>query len=582
MASEKSDSTSHQSGASQTHKPKILVLHNAADCSSGSLDAFLENFPLETTFAGSMEQALELLKHQKFDAVLTATADFLPLERASVSEQALTILNTIGEGVCLVAGEGTVLWANAKMDGFSDSVKQAVSQRALQAYQSYVQQLASIADNQDINLRSHKYSFTDEPSKRYFEMIINPMLDDKGSLTQVAAVVWEETAGRRLQKRIDAIDKAGRELVRLEAETLSSHTFEQRINLLQKKIIRYARDLLRFDHFVVRLIDRSNNQLEVLFGVGLPQDTQSEVFVNAEHNGITGYVAATGRSYICNDPKSDPRYLPGLDGVCCSLTVPLLLHDKVIGTLNVESHREQAFTEDDRQMAEIFGRYVAIALNILDLLVLERYQTTGQAADNLSQQVSDPLDGIMTEASLLMEEYIGHDDIRHRLQGIIDYVVKIKSSIRDVQGRPKGIFGVYAGKNIDPDPILAGRNILVVDDEEFIRQTIADVVKKQGCVADTAHDGREAKALLSQRRYDLVISDIKLPHANGYDIFTTARSIDKNIPVILMTGFGYDPNHSVVRANREGLTAVLYKPFKVEQLLGEVRRALEQSKKVDG
>ena len=46
------------------------------------------------------------------------------------------------------------------------------------------------------------------------------------------------------------------------------------------------------------------------------------------------------------------------------------------------------------------------------------------------------------------------------------------------------------------------------------------------------------------------------------------------MPVIFMTGFGYDPNHSIIRAHQEGLTAVLFKPFKVEQLLGEIRNAL--------
>jgi DNA-binding NtrC family response regulator len=46
-------------------------------------------------------------------------------------------------------------------------------------------------------------------------------------------------------------------------------------------------------------------------------------------------------------------------------------------------------------------------------------------------------------------------------------------------------------------------------------------------------------------------------------------------PVILMTGFGYDPNHSIMRASQEGLHAVMFKPFKVELLLGEVRKAIQ-------
>ena len=357
-------------------------------------------------------------------------------------------------------------------------------------------------------------------------------------------------------------------------------TFEDRIKLLQDKIVRYARELLHFDNFVVRLLNRNNNQLEVLFGVGLPHDEQTEIFANVDKNGITGHVAATGRSYICNDPANDRHYLPGLEGANCSLTVPLLIHDKVIGTLNVECNIRKSFTEDDRQVAEIFGRYIAFALNILDLLVIERYQTTGEAADNLNQQVSEPLNMIMSEASVLMEDYIGHDDIRRRLQGIVDHVVSIKDALKNIQDQPRGIFGSHISSAVSPDPLLLAKHILVVDDEEFIRQTIADVVQKYGCIADTARNGREAKALLSQRKYDLIISDIKLPHASGYEIFAAARSLNRKIPVILMTGFGYDPNHSIVRANKEGLTAVLYKPFKVEQLISEIKKGLAATSSV--
>ena len=73
-----------------------------------------------------------------------------------------------------------------------------------------------------------------------------------------------------------------------------------------------------------------------------------------------------------------------------------------------------------------------------------------------------------------------------------------------------------------------------------------------------------------------MISDIKMPDKTGYDVFAAAHKHNSNTPVILMTGFGYDPNHSIVRASQEGLQAVLFKPFKVDQLLAEVRKAMQQ------
>lgn len=553
---------------------KILVL-SGSTAHKGELLELLKQIS-EITIVDDVEQALERLNKEDFDAVVSQTSDFLPLERASVNHQAIEILNTIGEGVCIVADDGTITWANRQMELFGTRVKEGVSQHAKKAGEFFRKRLEQEGISSQDQLRPRRYSITDEKSNRYFELIATAMLDLQGKLLNIAMVVWEATSSRRQQQRIDAIDKAGRELVRLEADAIAGMTVEQRISLVQDKIVRYARDLLHFDHFVVRLLDVKSNKLEVLFGVGMPEDEEIEVFANSQGNGITGYVAATGRSYVCNNLSNDPHYLPSLHDARCSLTVPLRLHDKVIGTLNVESHKENLFNEDDRQVAEIFARYIAFSLNILDLLVVERYKTTGQAADNLTSQMTEPLSKIITEASLLMEEYIGHDDLRYRLQSIIESTTTIKKALKDAQQAPKGIIGVHSDSAKGTTfPELREKHILVVDDEQFIRQTIADVVQKCGCLTDTARDGREALALIGQCKYDLVISDIKLPHASGYEIFACAQQ--KNIPVVLMTGFGYDPEHSIVRANREGLSAVLYKPFKADHLLETIRKAVSDS-----
>ena len=101
-----------------------------------------------------------------------------------------------------------------------------------------------------------------------------------------------------------------------------------------------------------------------------------------------------------------------------------------------------------------------------------------------------------------------------------------------------------------------------------------DVLTKAGALVVMARDGDEAIAMIHSQSFDLVLSDIKMPHKNGYEVFAAAKSAASPCPVILITGFGYDPEHSIVRASREGLAAVLFKPFKVEQLLENIRKAL--------
>ncbi len=334
---------------------------------------------------------------------------------------------------------------------------------------------------------------------------------------------------------------------------------------------------MHFDHFAIRLLDRRSNRLELVISAGLPTDALNvELYCSSEGNGISGYVAATGRSYICPDVERDPRYVMGLDQARSSLTVPLSLHDRVIGIFNIESRQRAAFNEDDRQFAEIFGRYVAIALNMLDLMLVERVNTSHKVADEVCTEAAGPLNDIASDANALIDEYIGHDDLRHKLQQILDNVETIRTSLRQAAKGPNTILGAKDLKEVDDDPVIAGSRILIADDASDIRTTISDVLRKFHAVVTMAATGEEAIAKLEAgNEYDLVISDIKMPDKTGYDVFATARKCSQTVPVILMTGFGYDPNHSIVRASQEGLQAVLFKPFKVDQLLGEVRKALQ-------
>ena len=379
-----------------------------------------------------------------------------------------------------------------------------------------------------------------------------------------------------MQQKLDAIDNAGRELTRLEGEALASMTPGDRLKLLQDKIIKYSKDLMHFDHFAIRLLDKRSNKLEVVIAEGLPPEAlEIDLYATPDGNGISGYVAATGRSYICHDTEKDPRYVMGLEHCMSSLTVPLMLSDRVIGIFNIESAHVGSFDEDDRQFAEIFGRYVALALNILDLLVVERYVTSGQISSNVVTELAGPLSEIVTQAQTLMEEYIGEDTMRQRLGRIIEDVERVRDTVKDVTAGPRAVLGSDKGGDKPPqDPIIAGKNILIADDEANIRKALGDILRRRGAQVTTCKDGYEATTQLEQQNFDLVISDIKMPYRNGYEIFAAAKRIRESTPVLLMTGFGYDPHHSIVRASQEGLAGVMFKPFKVDHLIEEVHKAL--------
>ncbi len=91
---------------------------------------------------------------------------------------------------------------------------------------------------------------------------------------------------------------------------------------------------------------------------------------------------------------------------------------------------------------------------------------------------------------------------------------------------------------------------------------------------ETARDAHEAIALMRQTPYSTALVDIRLPDLDGYEAFRRLREAQPGVPIILMTGFGWDPSHSIVKARQEGLQTVLYKPFRADRLMEAVEQAL--------
>jgi CheY-like chemotaxis protein len=521
----------------------------------------------EIRVVSNIDEALGALRERPYDVVISELSSFLPLAHAAGRQQTEAILENIGQGVCTVARDGRLISANARLRSYPEAAIEAVRKSCT----ALCRQFISIDARPEQRLSRRTY--LDVSGGLCFDITASPVFDASDQVTQVVAIVSDNTSARRLQDKINAIDAAGGELVRLDTEALAKMDVGERLALLEDKIIRYTRDLMHFDHFCIRVLDRSTNRLDTVLASGMSDEAKNlTLCAVAEGNGISGFVAARGRSYISPDVTKDSRYLPGIDHARSSLTVPLRLHDQIIGILNVESERIAAFDEDDRQFAEIFGRYVAMALHILQLLAAERWTATGQIASDVSMELAGPLNDIVTDVTTLMEDYIGHDDLRHRLSAIVDNIDLVKRTLANMTdaGAVQGVTPEQA----EHDPILADKRILVADDEDLIRETIAEVLTKYGARVVMAADGSEAIAAVARHKFDLVLSDIKMPDRNGYEVFSVAKKKDPHCPVILITGFGYDPNHSIVRASQEGLAAVLFKPFKVEQLLEDVRHAL--------
>ncbi len=519
----------------------------------------------------TLREARDLLSKSHFDYVLmpsNAVTENLPEETSSIGAD---LLENVSQGVGLVNDQGSLVWSNASLAGFPQEVRDWVSKTSAESMtrfrgRSHAERAAG-----------HRATLT-TANGGTFELSTTPIVDVNQQAMQAVAVIWDLTEAKRRQKELAAADHAGRELIRLDAEQMSRLDTQERLGLLEQKIIRCLRDVMHFNHFSIRVLEKKTNKLEPLISYGFAEDAQqSDLFALPDGNGVCGYVAYHGRSHICADTTQDPLYFPGIKGAWSSLTVPLKLNDETIGVLNVESRKKGSFSDERRQLAEFIGRDIAMALHILDLLVTERYATTGRLGSDVMAEISGPVNDILTDAENLIEDYIGHDDLRFRLNRITSTAVGIRDAIKRVTSQRRGLIGSSTTGIRRTDPILTGKRILIADDEVMIRDTVRDVLASYGCQVQVADDGAKAIEIIQQNPFDLVLSDIRMPHRDGYHVFAAAKDANKDLPVILMTGFGYDPNHAIVRARREGLAAVLFKPFKVDQLLGEIRTALRNA-----
>ena len=377
------------------------------------------------------------------------------------------------------------------------------------------------------------------------------------------------TALVQQQQKLDALHKAGRELAGLSAEQLADMSVEDRIELLKHNIRRFTHDLLHYDVVEIRLLDRETGQLEPLLEEGMTEEAAKRVlYAKAEGNGVTGYVAATGKSYLCSDTTTDPLYLVGAQGARSSLTVPLSVGDQVIGTFNVESPQVNGFTEQDLQFCEIFSRELAAALHTLELLSAEKRTTATQSVEAISREVALPVDDILAAATAVLDRWIGIEpEMADKLKQILAGARSIKQCIQkvgeDLAPRPTGIRGQRQ------DPSEAARAARAGGRQRRARPPLGsfDPGRQFGCIVETARDGKEALTMARLGSYDVILTDIRLPDMTGHDVFCQLRAAQPQARVILMTAFGYDPAHSIVKCRQEGLRHVLYKPFRVDQLV---------------
>jgi response regulator RpfG family c-di-GMP phosphodiesterase len=129
---------------------------------------------------------------------------------------------------------------------------------------------------------------------------------------------------------------------------------------------------------------------------------------------------------------------------------------------------------------------------------------------------------------------------------------------------------------MEPQTVNETPRILVVDDEQVIREILADFLSMEGFWVRTAEDGSAALVELSRNQYDLVLSDLKMPNMGGLELLRAISEHTPSVVTIIMTGFG--TVETAIDAMKKGAYDYILKPFKVEEVVHTIRRGLEKQR----
>ena len=525
----------------------------------------------------SLEDSLEALNEGQVSGLFLCGEE---MTSAGLLLQAGGILQQLQDGFALVGHRREVLWHNDRLLTLTESEESHIGRSFYECFGSPEILGPDFCPlNTAFGMGEAARSTLRVGDKTYYEVEATPVFDSEGGQGDIARfliVVVRDISTEVLQRqKLNAIYQAGLELGDLTPQELLEMTVADRVDLLKSKILHFTQDLLEYDTVEIRLLDRITKRLAPLLSVGMDQSAEGRSLqASPQGNGVTGFVAATGKSYLCEDTTSDPLYLLGAVEARSSLTVPLMLHDEVFGTFNVESPKKRAFSENDLQFLELFAREIAVALNTLELLAVEKISTANESTELILREVVDPVDKIIQDATWLLENTVGADaGVTERLRGVLKYTRNIKQMIQTVGGTVPHQTSSSVMPDSDVRPLMQHKRVLVVDEDPEVRQAAHQLLRRFGCDVETAHNGEECFLLARSYHYDAVLSDIRLPDFKGYEVFNQLKQIDPHVPVILMTGYGYDPGHSIVKARQAGCKAVLFKPFRIDQLVSELEKA---------
>lgn len=195
----------------------------------------------------------------------------------------------------------------------------------------------------------------------------------------------------------------------LEVSSAASETLD--LNELMESVASIVRQVIPHELFAILLYSERRQGLRIRYAVGHRREVVQNLVIRLGE-GLTGTAAATRKPVLVGDVREDSRYLNAMDAVRSELAVPMVLHQKLVGVIDLQSTVPNAFTEQDRALLQLIASRVAAAVENARLYRrIERQSRTQKTLAAMAQEFSSilKLDQLLEKIALSIKRLINYD-----------------------------------------------------------------------------------------------------------------------------------------------------------------------------
>ncbi len=308
---------------------------------------------------------------------------------------------------------------------------------------------------------------------------------------------------------------------------------------LLDEILRVIQELFNTPHCAILLADDAGKNLYLEAARGYRKRNLKDFRIAIGKQGVTGWVAARRRALYVPEVRKDPRYIQGIAGGQSEIAVPLLIGKKLIGVLDIESEKPQAFTKNDLKILGLFATQSAVAIQNAQL-----YQESKRAKDYLQKLIESSSDAITTADtwgrlifwSKGAEEIFGYKASEVLGKSAAPFYAEGKKDARRImsqlfrRGRLKNLEVEYVGKN--------GRKIYASLSASLLKNEGGETIGSLGIIRDITEFHVLSQQLVQSERLATIG---RLSTQIAHEIMNPLSSIKMNIR-ILSKREGLSPN----------------------------------------